>query len=54
MPFEASVITNNLYYLLWGRLAQGELGGFLLTIVIALAAGVLSLAVGIAMGLLAW
>ncbi len=54
MPFDASVIWNNLDYLLWGRLAQGELGGLLLTVAIALVSGFLSLALGIPMGLLAW
>jgi len=54
MLFDPNVILNNLDYLLWGRLAQGEPGGLLLTVLISLVAGVASLALGIPMGLLAW
>lgn len=54
MLFDLGVILNNLDYLLWGRLAQGEPGGLVLTVLISAAAGVASLAVGVPLGLLAW
>ncbi|CCG40236.1 amino acid ABC transporter permease [Magnetospirillum molischianum] len=54
MPPELDIIWRNIDYLLWGRLAQGELGGLLLSVVIALASGVLALCVGIALAILAW
>ena len=41
------VIQDNLDYLLWGNLANGEPGGLLLTLAISAAAGVLA-------SLLAW
>lgn len=34
-----SVITDNLDYLLWGRAADGQPGGVLLTLLMALGAG---------------
>lgn len=37
-----SVITDNLDYLLWGRAADGQPGGVLLTLLMALGAGVLA------------
>jgi len=43
-----TVITDNLDYLLWGRMAQGEPGGVLLTLMMAFGAGVLALPGGIA------
>nr|WP_312585138.1 amino acid ABC transporter permease [Atlantibacter sp.] len=49
-----TVITDNLDYLLWGRMAQGEPGGVLLTLMMALGAGVLALPGGIALACLAW
>jgi len=54
MPPELDVIWRNLDYLLWGRLAQGEPGGLLLSVLIALASGLLALVVGIALAVLAW
>ncbi|HVI50625.1 MAG TPA: amino acid ABC transporter permease [Candidatus Sulfotelmatobacter sp.] len=54
MLFDAGVILNNLDYLLWGRLGQGEPGGLLLTVLISLISGIASLALGVPMGLLAW
>lgn len=49
-----TVITDNLDYLLWGRMAQGEPGGVLLTLMMALGAGVLALPGGIVLACLAW
>jgi len=49
-----TVITDNLDYLLWGRMAKGEPGGVLLTLMMALGAGVLALPGGIALACLAW
>ena len=43
-----AVITDNLDYLLWGRLADGQPGGVLLTLMMALGAAVLALPAGIA------
>jgi polar amino acid transport system permease protein len=54
MGFDFSVIRDNLPYLLWGRAAYGELGGLLLTVIMAISAGVLALAVGIVLALAAW
>lgn len=54
MLFDPHVILGNLDYLLWGRMAQGEPGGLLLTLLLSLSAGVTSLGLGIPMGLLAW
>lgn len=42
-----SVITDNLDYLLWGRVAQGQPGGVLLTLLMALGAALLALPGGI-------
>lgn len=52
--FDFGVIARNLDYLLWGRLADGEPGGLLLTVVIAVTAGALALVSGILLALLAW
>ena len=49
-----AVITDNLDYLLWGRLADGQPGGVLLTLMMALGAAVLALPAGIALAALAW
>ena len=54
MLFDPNVILGNLDYLLWGRMAQGEPGGLLLTLLLSLSAGIASLGLGIPMGLLAW
>lgn len=42
-----SVITDNLDYLLWGRMAQGQPGGVLLTLLMAFGAALLALPGGI-------
>jgi amino acid ABC transporter membrane protein 2, PAAT family (TC 3.A.1.3.-) len=49
-----NVITDNLDYLLWGRLAAGEPGGVLLTLLMALGAAALALPGGIGLACLAW
>lgn len=49
-----AVITDNLDYLLWGRMAQGEPGGVLLTLLMALGAGILALPGGVLLACLAW
>jgi len=49
-----AVITDNLDYLLWGRLSAGQPGGVLLTLLMALRAAVLALPTGIALASLAW
>ncbi len=54
MPIDLSVITENIGYLLAGRTAEGELGGMLLTVFMAVTAGVLSLAVGVGATIAAW
>jgi polar amino acid transport system permease protein len=48
-----NVITDNLDYLLWGRLAAGEPGGVLLTLLMALGAAALRFR-GIGLACLAW
>ncbi len=54
MSFNVDVIVNNLTYLLWGRVADGQPGGVLLTIIMALCAGVLAWAVGVSLACVAW
>lgn len=54
MEFDWSVIHDNFTYLLWGRLADGESGGVLLTLIMAASAGVLALVFGVLMAALAW
>ena len=49
-----TVITDNLDYLLWGRMAQGEPGGVLLTMLMAGGAAVLALVGGVLLAGLAW
>lgn len=49
-----SVITDNLDYLLWGRLAAGQPGGVLLSLLMALGAAALALPGGILLAALAW
>ncbi|WP_421531689.1 amino acid ABC transporter permease [Lelliottia amnigena] len=49
-----TVISDNLDYLLWGRLSAGQPGGVLLTLLMALGAAVLALPTGIALASLAW
>jgi polar amino acid transport system permease protein len=48
------VIAENLDYLLWGRLAQGEPGGVLLTLLMAGGAAALALLAGVLLAGLAW
>lgn len=54
MIANVTVITDNLDYLLWGRMAQGEPGGVLLTVLMAVGAGALALAGGVLLAGLAW
>lgn len=49
-----TVITDNLDYLLWGRMAQGEPGGVLLTLLMAAGAAALALPGGVLLAGLAW
>lgn len=49
-----SVIAKNLDYFLWGRTFQGEVGGLWLTILMASAAGALSLILGITAAVASW
>lgn len=49
-----TVITDNLYYLLWGRAAQGEPGGVLLSVLMTLGAAGLAFPVGIMLACCAW
>jgi polar amino acid transport system permease protein len=54
MGLHFSVIVENWDYFLWGRTFQGEVGGLWLTILMASAAGVLSLILGISAALASW
>jgi len=54
MGLDFTIIFKNWDYFLWGRSFQGEVGGLLLTVFMALAAGFLSLLLGIALALAAW
>jgi len=54
MGLDFTVILKNWDYFLWGRTFQGETGGLLLTVLMALAAGCLSLALGIGLALASW
>lgn len=54
MEFDWAVLRDNLPYLLWGRLADGEPGGLLLSLLIALAAAAIALLVGVLMAGAAW
>lgn len=47
MIANVSVITDNLDYLLWGRVAEGQPGGVLLTLLMAISAALLALHGGI-------
>nr|WP_318381972.1 ABC transporter permease subunit [uncultured Enterobacter sp.] len=49
-----TVITDNLDYLLWGRAAQGEPGGVLLSVLMTLGAALLAFPAGIALACAAW
>lgn len=46
-----AVIHDNLDYLLWGNLANGEAGGLLLTALLSLAAALLASGLGLALGI---
>ena len=54
MGLDFTIIARNWDYFLWGRTPQGEVGGLLLTVLMALAAGTLSLVLGIALALAGW
>lgn len=49
-----TVIMDNLDYLLWGRMAQGQPGGVLLTVLMAAGAAVLALTGGVLLACAAW
>lgn len=49
-----SVIFENLDYFLWGRTFQGEAAGLWLTVLMAAAAGALSLVLGVSAAMAAW
>ncbi|WP_051229514.1 amino acid ABC transporter permease [Paludibacterium yongneupense] len=53
-PGAWSAIADNIGYLLWGRAAEGEPGGLLLTLLIALSSGGIALLSGFALAVLAW
>lgn len=48
------VLTDNLDYLLWGRLAEGQPGGVALTLLMTLGAAALALPGGIILACIAW
>lgn len=54
MIFNLSVIIDNLDYLLWGRLSEGQPGGVLLTLLMALGAALLALPSGVILAVTAW
>jgi len=54
MNFDLSVINDNWSYLLFGRTADGEIGGLLLTILMSLSAGLLALIFGILTAVISW
>ena len=54
MNANLAVIVDNLDYLLWGRLADGEPGGVALTLMMALGAGALALPGGVLLACAAW
>lgn len=54
MNANLAVITDNLDYLLWGRLADGIPGGVALTLIMAVGAAVLALPIGILLAGIAW
>ncbi|TCV94318.1 amino acid ABC transporter permease [Biostraticola tofi] len=54
MTLDFSVIIDNLPYLLWRRAAQGQPGGVLLTVLMAVGAGALAFIGGLLMAGLAW
>ena len=54
MEFDYSVLHDNFTYLLWGRVADGEPGGVLLTLIMAISAGAIALVLGVVMAAVAW
>lgn len=54
MGFHFEVIAKNFHYFMWGRTFQGEVGGLYLTVLMATAAGIISLVLGTAAALAAW
>ncbi|MFZ4835278.1 amino acid ABC transporter permease [Rouxiella sp. Mn2063] len=54
MEFDYSVLRDNFTYMLWGRLADGEPGGVLLTLIMALSAGAIALVLGVVLAAIAW
>ena len=54
MNFDLSVVTNNWSYLLFGRTADGEIGGLLLTLLMSVSAGLLALVGGVLTAVIAW
>ncbi|NMP25599.1 ABC transporter permease subunit [Rahnella sp. SAP-1] len=54
MEFDYSVLHDNFTYLLWGRVAEGEPGGVLLTVIMALSSGAIALVLGVIMAAIAW
>jgi len=54
MGLDFTVIAHTWDYLLWGRSASGEIGGLLLTVLMAMSSGLLALIAGILLALAAW
>ena len=54
MNANLAVIADNLDYLLWGRLAEGQPGGVALTLLMAIGATALALPGGILLACAAW
>lgn len=54
MGLDFSVIVKNFDYFMLGRTFDGEMGGLLLTVLMALSAGALSLLLGIGLSFAAW
>lgn len=54
MPLDFDVVAQNLDYLLVGRVADGEPGGLLLTVLMALASGALALVLGVGLAGASW
>ena len=54
MNASLATIVDNLDYLLWGRLAEGEPGGVVLTLMMALGAGAMALPGGVLLACAAW
>jgi polar amino acid transport system permease protein len=54
MSFDLAVVVDNWSYLFFGRTADGEIGGLLLTLLMSLSAGVIALAGGVITAVIAW